>query len=244
MLAGSTEEEMKEFRKKQRKEASQHFDKRVADLKEKMKEIIEKEMASGHSAATLQSAAETATILESLEDAYPQPTLRLRLQNQTGEKSSEEIEREATEALEKLLKELEQALDGNSETPRAFLKSLVPEKGDKTDEEHQQALDNFSRRAMPVLRELMQEQSSITAELLERVKCYLVKSWKMMLAGSTEEEMKEFRKKQRKEASQHFDKRVADLKEKMKEQAIEFSSDGQQINGQQINGGGYGGGRG
>ena len=47
----------------------------------------------------------------------------------------------------------------------------------------------------------------------------------MMLAGSTEEEMKEFRKKQRKEASQHFDKRVADLKEKMKEKAIEFSSD-------------------
>ena len=31
-----------------------------------------------------------------------------------------------------------QALDGNSETLRAFLKSLVPEKGDKTDEEHQQ----------------------------------------------------------------------------------------------------------
>ena len=47
----------------------------------------------------------------------------------------------------------------------------------------------------------------------------------MMLAGSTEEEMKEFCKKQRKEASQHFDKRVADLKEKMKEKAIEFSSD-------------------
>ena len=65
-----------------------------------------------------------------------------------------------------------------------------------------------------------------------------------MLAGSSEEQMKEFRKKQRKEASHHFDKRVADLKEKMKEQAIEFSSDGQQINGQQINGGGYGGGRG
>ena len=65
-------------------------------------------MASSRSAATLQSTAETATILESLEDAYPQPTLRLRLQNQTGEKSSEEIEREATEALEKLLKELEQ----------------------------------------------------------------------------------------------------------------------------------------
>ena len=63
-------------------------------------------MASSRSADTFP--AETATILENLEDAYPQPTLRLRLQNQTGEKSSEEIEREAAEALEKLLKELEQ----------------------------------------------------------------------------------------------------------------------------------------
>ena len=67
-------------------------------------------MASSHSAATLQLGAETAILLENLEEAYPQPTLRLRLQNQAGagEKSSEEIEREATEALEKLLKELEQ----------------------------------------------------------------------------------------------------------------------------------------
>ena len=46
-----------------------------------------------------------------------------------------------------------------------------------------------------------------------------------MLAGSSEEEMKKFREKQRKEASQHFDKRVADLKEKMKEKAVEFTSD-------------------
>ena len=45
----------------------------------------------------------------------------------------------------------------------------------------------------------------------------------MMLAGSSEEEMKKIRKKQRKEASQHFDKRVADLKEKMKDKAIEFT---------------------
>ena len=45
----------------------------------------------------------------------------------------------------------------------------------------------------------------------------------MMLAGSSEEEMKKFCKKQRKEASQHFDKRVANLKEKMKDKAIEFT---------------------
>ena len=63
-------------------------------------------MASSWGTA-LQFPAETATILESLEDAYPQPTLRFRLQN-LREESSEEIEREATEALKKLLKELEQ----------------------------------------------------------------------------------------------------------------------------------------
>ena len=63
-------------------------------------------MASSHSAAA-QFSAGTATILENLEAAYPQPTLRLRLRDE-GEESSEEIEREATEALEKLLKELEQ----------------------------------------------------------------------------------------------------------------------------------------
>ena len=65
-------------------------------------------MASSHSAAT-QFSAGTATILENLEEAYPLPTLRLRLQNE-GEESSEEIERGATEALEKLLKELEQVI--------------------------------------------------------------------------------------------------------------------------------------
>ena len=65
-------------------------------------------MASNHS-ATLQLPAETATILENLEDAYPQPTLRLRLRNKTRDESSpEEVEREAAEALEKLLKELEE----------------------------------------------------------------------------------------------------------------------------------------
>ena len=58
-------------------------------------------------ASTAQFSDETATILENLEDAYPQPSLRLRLRNE-GEESSEEIERGATEALEKLLKELEQ----------------------------------------------------------------------------------------------------------------------------------------
>ena len=63
-------------------------------------------MASS-SGTTLQFTAGTAAILENLQDAYPQPTLRLRLQNQ-GEESSEEIEREAAEALEMLLKELEQ----------------------------------------------------------------------------------------------------------------------------------------
>ena len=45
----------------------------------------------------------------------------------------------------------------------------------------------------------------------------------MMLAGSSEEEMKKFRKKQRKEAFQHFDERVDNLKEKMKDKAIEFT---------------------
>ena len=66
---------------------------------------------------TMQFPAETATILENLEDAYPQPTLRLRLQNQ-GEMSSEEIERGATEALEKLLKELEQV---NTRTSKGII---------------------------------------------------------------------------------------------------------------------------
>ena len=47
----------------------------------------------------------------------------------------------------------------------------------------------------------------------------------MMRAGSSEEEMKKFRRKQRKEASEHFDKRVADLKDRMREKAIEFTSD-------------------
>ena len=45
----------------------------------------------------------------------------------------------------------------------------------------------------------------------------------MMLAGSSEEEMRKFRRKQRKEASQYFDKKVANLKEKMKDKAIEFT---------------------
>ena len=63
-------------------------------------------MASRCSTASQSS---TATILENLENAFSQPTLRLRLRNQ-GESSPEEIEREATAALEKLLKELEQVL--------------------------------------------------------------------------------------------------------------------------------------
>ena len=70
-------------------------------------------MASSRGAA-LELPAETATVLENLEDAYPQPTLRLRLRNQ-GEESSEEIEREATEALETLLKELEQVSTSTNE---------------------------------------------------------------------------------------------------------------------------------
>ena len=234
-------------------------------------QIIEKGMASSRG-TTLQLPAETAAILENLEDAYPQPTLRLRLQNQ-GEMSSEEIERGATEALEKLLKELEQV---NTRTSKGIImkfstgsrwklwntEGLSEEPGawegwedrwgawagdsvtatEKLILLYRQALDNF-RRAMPVLREMMQEQSNITADLLERVssidsvqngiglwffekvKCYLIESWKMMRAGSSEEEMKKFRRKQRKEASEHFDKRVADLKDRMREKAIEFTSD-------------------
>ena len=45
----------------------------------------------------------------------------------------------------------------------------------------------------------------------------------MMLGGTSEEEVKKLRKKQRKEASQHFDKRVDNLKEKTKDKAIEFT---------------------
>ena len=250
-------------------------------------QIIEKGMASSRSAATLQSAAETATILESLEDAYPQPTLRLRLQNQTGEKSSEEIEREATEALEKLLKELEQASSratqrilsyvvfdrpwmetlrhwgpfwrawclrrGTKQTrnisrwpslPSSNLKTKTLKNVSKTKSysmarpwttsgERCQCCGNWCRSSQVSLLNFWKgwvytvdyTVQDIGLWFFEKVKCYLVESWKMMLAGSTEEEMKEFRKKQRKEASQHFDKRVADLKEKMKEKAIEFSSD-------------------
>ena len=70
---------------------------------------------------TLQLPAETAAILENLEDAYPQPTLRLRLQNQ-GEESSEEIEREAAEALEMLLNELEQVSSSANQRVTTIMK--------------------------------------------------------------------------------------------------------------------------
>jgi len=153
----------------------------------------------------------TLTVVEVLEGAFnfPQPTLRLRRQ------SPDEIERKANETLEQLLNNLEKALDKNSEDLRAFLKSLVPKREEfSTDEAYEQALQDF-KSAMPTLQLMMQEQSVFTAELLDKVKAYLIESWKMMCDGASDDDMRIFRKKHREEACNQFDDRAKEIKEKM-----------------------------
>jgi len=170
----------------------------------------------------------TLTVVEVLEGAFnfPRPsrenTLRLRLRLSNNQ-SPDEIEREASEALEKLLNDLGKALEKNSEDLGVFLKSLVPRREEfSTDGAYEQALQNF-KNAMPILRAMMQEQSAFTTELLDKVKAYLIESWKMLCNGASDEDMRVFREKHREEACRQFEDRAREIKEKMKLEATKVS---------------------
>jgi len=170
----------------------------------------------------------TLTVVQVLEGAFnfPRPTrentLRLRLRLGSAQ-SPDEIERKASEALEKLLNDLEKALEKNSEDLGAFLKSLVPRREEfSTDGAYEQALQKF-KNAMPILRTMMQEQSAFTTELLDKVKAYLIESWRMLCDGASDDDMKAFREKHREEACNQFEERAKEIKEKMRLEAENVS---------------------